>query len=463
MPMDPNLANAILNPPRIKTPDPMEQMGGVLTNALMMEKLSMAQEGRTRNALIDRTLGGAYKNGKLDKDLARQGLAQAGAASAIPDLEESWVKGDKAQAETDKIHTEALIKSLEFTRQYLPAVKTPQDYTQLMFNDSVIGPQLTKQFGGPEKLLAVLNQMSPEQFVKLKEDQMAGVENTLKNHYQLVQEKDQQRLVAAPEYGSGAPRVVGTYGPEPNKGVTVNVGGGDKYAEEMAKLKANHDFNKGTAAEAAPAKISELERAIPLVDRAFTGYWAEGKNTASSATGVNQDAVQATQELKQLLSGDMLKNIGTLRNQFDVKLGSVTEKEFAQLQNTTPRITDSPATIKGWLRRAIDLEKRTMADYERLVTRVSTNPVTAPVASAGMIPQPPNVPGTPAQVFADGDGDPIPVEAIADLMRHKNDPKHHKMFDQAFGKPGLAALILKGGGPTGQAPFPPPPPLPVPR
>jgi hypothetical protein len=471
MPLDPTLARGFDLP---KIESPIDQMGGVLRNAFAMEKLGASRRTRERdNAMrnVFSRLPQMRDGSGVDFAAAPQMLSEQGFGDeALAALSKLATVG-KVKAETTNEGAKTAETEMKTNHERLKAKGTWLTNVRAGFGGVQVPEQAKMVLDAAANEAATMGVFTPEgaakwrdlqsgllddsvkagTFTKFLDDHRLGAKDAAEKIFTVLSGKDKNQVIASPKFASAPSVPVASVEAPERKGVTVNVGGGDKYADEMAKLKAAHDFAKGTSAEAAPAKISELERASSLVDRAFTGRGADWKESGSAWTGTNPDAVQATQELKQILSTDMLTNIGTLRTQFDVKLGSVTEKEFEQLRNTTPKITDSPATIKAWLQRAVEVEKKTIADYQRLAKRVSDNPVTAPVARAGMVPQPPAIPESPTNVFKDSDGDDIPPGAIAELRRN---PKTAAMFDKTFGRPGLSTLILKGGGPTGRAPLP---------
>lgn len=451
----------------IQIDDPNESMGRMLQNAMLMEKLGA---GRREQRDIDET--NAFlkqyirQDGSLDLPGFKYGAAQAGRGALIAGVEKSQseIANINSQVESHKASAlasrhKALGEYLGYRREFTqglsddPAVGL-QQYEKIL-NDTL--PIFAEAAGNPERaaalhaqdLAAAKQAAATGKWGQYRSYTQLGAKDASERHTTLVNEVGGQKLVSTNKFGTDPnTKVIGQYGAAPKSaGTTINVGGGKKYGDKMEELQAEHDFAKGVAAETSPLKISEFERGEGLVDRAFTGYWAEGKGTVASAAGVSPDAVQATQELKQILSGDMLKNIGSLRTQYDVKLGSVTKPEFDQLMNTMPRITDSPATIKAWFKRAKVIEQKVMADYERLVKRRAANPVTAPVSRAGMVPQPPTLPS--ARPTKGTNGKVMFQSAIDDLIAN---PRHAAEFDAHFGK-GSAASVL-GGTQPGSRPLP---------
>lgn len=443
----------------LQIPDPMESFGRVMQNALIADKLSASADEREQNALANRIMKAAVNpDGTTNRNKYRYDMAQAGRGTALADQDKTWAEVDNqvSQAESHrasalKAQHDALGKYLSDSREFLrsvsddPTIGLPQ-YEAILHTTQ----PLLASLAGEERAAAIHQQRlaaakqaaSTGGWKQYRSFEQLGAKDASERHTTLISEMGGQKLVSTNKYGDDPnTKVVGQFGAAPKGGVTVNVGGGKKYGDKMEELQAEHDFAKGVAAETSPLKISEFRRGADLVDRAFTGYWANAKTTGAAATNTSPDAVQATQELSQILSGDMLKNIGSLRTQYDVKLGSVTEKEFDQLQRTMPRITDSPRTIKDWFKRAENIERKVMVDYERLVKRRGGNPVTAPVSRAGMIPEPPTVPT--ARPTKGTNGKPFFQSAIDDLVAN---PRHAVEFDAHFGK-GSAALILGGTQP----------------
>ena len=94
MPIDPNIANAMMNPKQFQMPDPMDGMGKALANALMMEKMrGLGDERAMNNALNE-----VYKTTGGDRTKMRSELANRNLGRHIPTVEKQWWEADKAQA-----------------------------------------------------------------------------------------------------------------------------------------------------------------------------------------------------------------------------------------------------------------------------------------------------------------------------------------------------------------------------
>lgn len=493
MPLDPMIAN----PATLKLDNPMEQYGLFLKNAMMADEMGVAQQKRQKTAAYNAMMPEVTNNkGEIDWGKARYLAAQRGLGDLVTDLETEQLKGSKTRAEVGHLDAQSTQQKAAAAKAEMDAVAeavknhfgnlsmipyNPQNpaasadafdaWLEQGVADPIIGKFKLMQAGNDPAKLAdtiarekAIGRAHAESgtFGNFIYGIQGGLDKLAQRDTSQVDTGKSKLTVSTQKNSLGTPTsdVVRTDAVDAaamkarGGGVNINLPGAKTYAETVTEETAKRDVAAGATNAALPNVFADLDDLENLVDKAYTGYWANGKYNLNAAVGTSPEAVQATQQMNQLLSTDMLKNIGTLRTQYDVKLGSVTEKEFDQLRKTTPSMTDSPETIKKWVQKARAIAQRTQADYERLVTRRQGNPITAPVSSLLQPPTPPRAPENPSGVFTDSDGDPIPAADIENLRKNKNNPKHRKMFDDAYKKPGLSTLILDGGGPTGRAPLP---------
>jgi hypothetical protein len=478
MPLDPVIAN----PVPFKINDPMEQYGAYLKNAFLMDEIDKAREEREFNSREAE----AWKKYKGDNEGdVINSLASSGAGKRIPSIQKGFDERRKTAEETKKIASDAAKTEAETDAKVWENAKTlldpvsPDPNIGVRQMEKVIrgwyqNPRLAKFFADNGRTIeASLGEMNDAAQNGKFPDFLLANRSTLDKLSKMTYVSEDlgghKTVTAYRENTLGTPAGQQVSDKEvtlsPNRAQTnINVDtGGDEYAKERAKLRARADEDAANQAKAAPLILNDVTRGLALVPKAFTGYFSGGAktfNAMAKGAGMNETtpgALQATQELEQILSSDMLKNIGTLRNEYDVKLGSVTEKEFAQLQSTIPRITDDPATITAWFQRLGAATRKAQAEYEQHHRDVSTNPVTAPVVKGLSVPPPPKLPGTdrPNPGFMDKRGRPVTVDAISDLLR--GDPANDHYFDSAAGVPGLAKRIRasQGGTLNQGAPFPP--------
>jgi hypothetical protein len=472
MPLDPTLARGFDIP---KIESPIDQMGGALTNALMMSKMNTSRDESLRNAMLDKVMRARMRpDGTYDQGGVLYDMAQADIGRVIPDQQKAFLEMDKTKAETAGSKATASKSMVDaqakFNENYATLLNGVTDFEQLKSrvvqaykNDvafSVLGPEGAKAAANNDLMEAqAAATKSPADLAAWINNKVVG-KDARKNSYQVIGDAKGQTLGATNDYGTPGFKPIKELGPKPvSQGTTINMPGAKTYAEKVTELTAENDVAAGKAAAAVPLIVADLDLLDGLIDRAFTGRGSEFKESVSAWTGTNQDSVNATQQMKQLLSTDMLKNIGTLCTQYDVKLGSVTEKEFDQLRNTTPKPSDTPATIKAWVKKAKEIALKTQADYDRLRKNREQNTITSPVSSLlpparGAVSAPPSLPPSiPMGPVKTKKGREVPADAVSELMDPSTTPADMAEFDAVFGEPGLAKR-LRGGSPNGGRPLP---------
>lgn len=469
MAIDPNLANAILNPKQFQMPDPMEGMGQALTNAMLIEKMNGLRQERADNAMLNEI----YKTTGGDRAKMRTEVINRGQGSRLPAMEKSWWEADKAAADVGKTTADAaktkadtLKSKQESVRALFAPYMNSQNITaQQMYdvmgavlNDPDIGGWYAEMKMTPEMVKQGIDHAAQNGQLPMFARAMGmTADKALEQTYHVIQEKDKQTLVGSNKYGTPNAAVAGTYGAKPEAGTTINIDNraADAYTKKAMEIQAEDDANLRKAAEAGPGQLQSLDELISILPDAYTGKTANILGTGSAwfkAAGgePNEKALVATQKLKMGLSENSLKNIATMWQE-GVKLGAVTKPEFDQLMASVPQITDDPAVIKAWLLSAKDGIKRTIERNQARQGQI-TGDAKLGDAIGNIVPPPPQLPPAPLPTYKSKRGNPIPEQALRDLLAA---PNTAAFFDEHFGVPGLAQRILKeqGGAPNGGRPF----------
>ena len=445
MPLDPTLTNPI----QFKMPDPLEQMGGALTNMLMMDKIQAARQERMDNALLNE----AYKVAGGDKNKLYQAIIERGQGSQVPGLMKRLAEAEHKQAEvgkvaadTDKTNADAMKQALENTARVLPLV-SQQDYAAVMSKDPIIGKQFQALGWDQNKLNAVVGMMTPEQFGQFRQQQMLGVKESLEKNYHLVSEEGKQILVAVNKFAEPNAQVAGTYGAKPKtEGTNITING-DKAANEFEKAvgsgRGKQFLELEDAARRSNKLVQDVSKIRGVLDKAFTGKaagFATDVVAWAKALGFNvpNDRLVASQVLRRYLKDNIFNSIAqhkangaSLTPLSNLDLNLISDANMAQELDA--------ASIRALLDDAERAARESVNQYNNFSTQMNTNPQTQPGSSAmsmGQVPQPPS------------GGWPAPQPGHIDHLRKTKDTVN---FDRKFG-PGAAARVL-GGTPTGGTPF----------
>ena len=221
MAIDPTLAQAIINPPQFKMPDPMVGMGNALNNAMLIDKLGTSRREReSRNAMSAAYRDNLGADGKYNQAGVARHIADAGYGDAIPGEQAKWYEIDKTRAEVGNIGANAaetradtITKRTEIWKQRLVNVQNQAQYGEWfnqMYNDDVLGPEMKKVGINPADVTGRVMQMPTQQFATLLNETKYG-KDALENQYTEVDKGGTGGIYRSPKIGGGAPKEVATW------------------------------------------------------------------------------------------------------------------------------------------------------------------------------------------------------------------------------------------------------------
>lgn len=450
MPLDPNIAN----PKQFQMPDPMEGMGQALTNAMLIDKLRTSQDERYNNAM----LGQAWKEGGGDRAKVTKALIERGQGANVPVLMKQFAEIDDkiagaAKTESETIKTELdNFKSVVAQLAGTPNVTAEQMYNVLGagFNNPVIGQWYARMKITPELMKQGIDHAAQSGRVSDVAKFLMLGDKALEQQYHVIQEKDKQTLVGSNKYGTPNAAVAGTYGAKPNEGTTVNVNTGEKAISEfdkaVGKARGERFIELENAAQAAPAMIAEVDRALGILNSGKVILGAGSQTLldiarVAKAMGmpIENESMVNTEELSRFFAQNTLSNIARFK-QMGVALTPMSDSDRRLVEMASAQGTNDPATIRRLLLLQRQMAQQSIVKYNEMAQRYSSNPATAPGQQA-LSTQPMTVPGTPNP--APGVKRTPNARAIEYL---KKNPGTAAQFDEAHGQPGLAQQILRGGG-----------------
>ena len=235
MAVNPQLLNSIANPKPTDWGDPAEQMGQVLNNAMLMEKIRGARSEEASNVLIDQATKRAYGANGLDREGAARNLVMDGGGRHLQKMRQGWAEEDKTVQETDhqkmlalKTRVDARGSLFKNTKAELASVsedpKTgPLQMLKVLENTH---PDLVATMG-EEMATKVLNQrvhalkqaVADGKWAAHRAREILDADKAMARHVTEVNQGDKTTIVSTPTHVGGAPPKVewsGKTGINPN-------------------------------------------------------------------------------------------------------------------------------------------------------------------------------------------------------------------------------------------------------
>ena len=454
MPIDPNIAN----PKMFQMPDPMDSMGKVLTNALMVEKMRGLGDERASTNAMNKYYQQAYSNGKFDPADYERRVALGGYGSTLP----AWAKGqaeideiksksakgyaDAAKTKVDTVKTELdNFKSVVAQLAGTPNVSPEQMYSVLGagFNNPVIGDWYAQMKITPEVMKQGIDHAAKSGRVSDVARLLMLGDKALEQQYHVIQEEGKQSLVGSNKYGTPNAAVAATYGPKPEgqgTRVTVNMPGEkavNKFGEKLAEIRAQRLGDLEAAADQARGKIPEINRVLGIIDsgKVILGAGSPllldmARVAKAMGMPIEDESMVNTEDVTRFFARNTLGNIATFKQQ-GVALTPMSDSDRRLIEMASVQGTNDPATIKRLLMLQRKVEEDIITKYETMARQYTENDATAPVMSALGGSTVPGVTYTKPTAKH--------IEAL------KKNRGMAAQFNEKFG-PGAAERILGGGG-----------------
>jgi hypothetical protein len=494
MPLDPTLARGFDLP---KIESPIDQMGGALTNALMLSKMNTSRDESLRNAMLDKVMrarmrpDGTYDQGGVLYDMAQAGLGRGvtGQQKSFADLAETQSKTAEnnaqalgAKATAKKAAAETREKLIGMIPMLLKGANTIDDVRTSLsryaqdpsFIDSMGGLDATKVFfegiaseaKGAEKMGTF-----PQWLYSYQTDPKTATEKK-------VDSRDLGGTMVTSSYNVSGPNAGKlrtettekiTESPKAPKTIINNNMPGQESVSELDKAigkgQGDNFLKLEQAALGAPARVRDIDRIVGLIDsgKLFVGTGAEPKLEAlrvASMLGVpvDKELIQNTEEVIAGLVQNTLTGISRFE-QMGVSLTPMSDKDLQMFRDASPQIKNSPEMIKRLLRVERQMYQDSRKMYNARKVALDSNPRTSPTIKAmslGSLPEIPDVVPKTVPKWRDGmtgvKGEKVNQRQFNELLANRDNPSEIAEFDGHFGA-GSAARIL-GGAPTGGRPLP---------
>ena len=492
MPLDPTLARGFDLP---KIESPIDQMGGALTNALMMSKMNTSRDESLRNAMLDKVMRARVRpDGTYDQGGVLYDMAQADLGRAIPDQQKSFLAMDETKSKTAENNAQALgakataKKAATETREKLigmiPMIlkgANTIDDVRVSLSRYAQDPSFVESLGGLEAAKTFVGGIAseakgaeamgtfPQWLYSYQTDPKTATEKK-------VDSRDLGGTMVTSSYNTSGPNAGKlrtettekiTESPKaPRTDIKINMPGQESVSEfdkVVGKGQGESFLKLQEAALGAPARVRDIDRTIGLIDsgKVFTGTGAEPKLEAlrvASMLGVpvDKDLIRNTEEVIAGLVQNTLTGISRFE-QMGVSLTPMSDKDLQMFRDASPQIRNSPEMIKRLLRVERQLYQDSVKMFNQRRNAVTSNPRTSPTIKAMSIESLPEIPNVAPKVvpkwrsgMKGANGKPINQRQFDALLANPSDAAE---FDapEAFG-PGSSAMIL-GGTSTQAAPF----------
>lgn len=490
MPLDPTLARGFDLP---KIESPIDQMGGALTNALMMSKMNTSRDESLRNAMLDKVMRARVRpDGTYDQGGVLYDMAQADLGRAIPDQQKSFLAMDETKSKTAENNAQALgaqataKKAAAETREKLVSMlpmllkgANTIDDVRTTLSRYAQDPSFVESLGGLEATKAFVGAIAseakgaedmgtfPQWLYSYKTDPKTATEKK-------VDSRDLGGTMVTSSYNVSGPNAGKlrtettekiTESPKaPRTDIKINLPAKetlDSFGQGLGKDQVERFGKLETAARGANARVREIDRLISVVDsgKLFTGMGADKKLDAlrlASMLGVpvDKDLITNTEEVIAGLTQNTLMSIGRME-QMGVTVSPMSDKDLQMFRDASPQVKNSPDMIKRLLRVERQMQQDAVKMFRQRRGAVESNPQTSPMVKAMSISDVPEIPdlvpkATPQwKAGMKGvNGKTVNQKQFSELIANPSDDAE---FDGWFG-PGSAAL-LRGGTSKQAAPF----------
>lgn len=466
MTIDPSI---LLNVQQPKVEDPMTRY----SNFLAMQQAINKQDEYERTLNDQKALNAVYRNalgadGGLDETKLLTGLASNNLGAKIPDvrkglleLKDKQAGITKTEADAGKVRAETVAQKMRLLNDRMAGARTGADLLRLndeMYADPDLGAYFTSLGGSREKGIAEINQAAASPnwnaYVASKKQAALGIEKTLQNRINVLDNGNENVVLRTNEYGDPNPTVLAKYkvGESPKAAkTTINVSTGGKIEEAGGKAfseeQGKYLSETLKTARMAPQMIRDADRAIALINSGvFSGkaanFQAEAARTMKAMGIPVGPEVTNTEQLSALLADKVLNAIHT--SGLGARgMDTPAERVYVEKAKLGDKTLDRETLITGanLLRKSAEYAIRNYNDVAGSVPQSwfqgSGAPRTLPLPSERKKPG-----GTSTQSKAVRFESLSPEQQKVAIERLRANPNTAGAFDQHFGKPGLAAQIL---------------------